>query len=99
MESCTSRAIQRPLSGRLFLNGGSSQLYLTNTTVRQIALKGIREAGSYPLADYRLLNGGWAHSDAVMISGQNIRSEESAMGAIQYDILIHVALHQTEETL
>jgi hypothetical protein len=57
---------------------------LLNISMRQIALKGIREAGSYPLADYRLLNGGWAHSDAVMISGQNIRSEESAMGAIMY---------------
>ncbi len=56
---------------------------LNTDSKRQIALKGIREAGSYPLADYRLLNGGWAHADAVMISGQNIRSEESAMGAIQ----------------
>jgi riboflavin biosynthesis pyrimidine reductase len=56
-----------------------------NSTVSNVGLKSLTE--DY-IADYRLLNAGWAFADAILISGQNVRSEPLLELSIEFDDLI-----------
>ncbi|GAX82928.1 hypothetical protein CEUSTIGMA_g10355.t1 [Chlamydomonas eustigma] len=53
-----------------------------------IALAGLRDGHSE--ADWRLLNAGWAYADAVMISGECLRTEPSTKCKPCYDDLLEL---------
>ncbi|KAJ3313418.1 hypothetical protein HDV04_001847 [Boothiomyces sp. JEL0838] len=59
-------------------------------TVDAVGLKHIQEIKPYQLADFRLLNAGWAYADAVLISGEIIRSEKSAGCFVVFDDLLEL---------
>ncbi|KAJ3325465.1 SMC5-SMC6 complex localization factor protein 1 [Boothiomyces sp. JEL0866] len=58
--------------------------------VDAVGLKHVQEIKPYQLADFRLLNAGWAYSDAVLISGEIIRSEKSAGCFVVFDDLLEL---------
>jgi hypothetical protein len=48
-----------------------------------IALKNVDGVGHLSVADWKLLNAGWAHADAVLITGQIVRDEPLAQCSVR----------------
>ncbi|KAH6563634.1 hypothetical protein BASA62_008395 [Batrachochytrium salamandrivorans] len=57
--------------------------------VGDVALKNVPGIGHWSEADWRLLNAGWAHADAVLITGEILRKELNAGCIVRFDDLIN----------
>ncbi|KAI9207279.1 uncharacterized protein BJ171DRAFT_294636 [Polychytrium aggregatum] len=63
--------------------------------VSDIALKNVPgNIGDNALADWRLLNSGWAFSDAVLLSGQILRDEKEVACSLKFDDLVDLRLNR-----
>ncbi|KAJ3271580.1 hypothetical protein HDV01_006542 [Terramyces sp. JEL0728] len=59
-------------------------------TVDAVGLKHVQEVKPLQLADFRLLNAGWAYADAVLISGEIIRTEKTAGCIVVFEDLLEL---------
>mmetsp|Transcript_20631 Transcript_20631/g.33976 ORF Transcript_20631/g.33976 Transcript_20631/m.33976 type:complete len:288 (+) Transcript_20631:71-934(+) len=57
-----------------------------NSSPQQVALSHIRDSGG--AADWRLLNAGWAHADAVLGTGEILRSEPEVLWIPRFEDLL-----------
>ncbi|KAJ3396660.1 hypothetical protein HDU92_002286 [Lobulomyces angularis] len=64
-----------------------------------IALKHVPQLGYLSEADFRILNAGWAFSDAVLITGKILRDEIDAICKIEFEDLTNLRLQIGKKTL
>ena len=62
--------------------------FLEDDSVSSIGMKHVEGISEWQQADWRLLNAGWAYSDAILITGQILRSETDTDCYISYEDLI-----------
>ncbi|KAL2917810.1 hypothetical protein HK105_202683 [Polyrhizophydium stewartii] len=56
--------------------------------VSDVALRSVPHASRWSAADWRMLNTGWAHADAVLVTGEILRKEPDAGCIVRFDDLV-----------